>query len=343
MRFLTSLLFVATVIARPAWAAPKASVTLEVLTRPGVALGASQQWYKTLSELNLAGVQIHGGGAGDEVGVTELGSASAPAYKVISILSSDNVLILPGGKFKPADIAGLRKWFADLSDQGAEGVTQPRPAFGLTPRQLEEVNEDLKKPVVGATQGMTSNAAVRQIAAHLKFSLLANASAERELKSVKVREELSGLSCGTALAAILRPAGLVLRPSRPQGGQLEYRVEPARAGVEAWPVGWKPQAKPNKVLGELLEFLNVEIHETPVSEALEAIEGRLKVPFLYDRNAMAQQGIDPTKAQADVPEKRLTYSQILNKVLLQAKLKYELRVDEADKPFLWITTVKRVP
>jgi hypothetical protein len=47
--------------------------------------------------------------------------------------------------------------------------------------------------------------------------------------------------------------------------------------------------------------------------------------------------------QADVPEKRMTYSQILNKVLLQARLKYELRVDEADKPFLWITTVKRVP
>jgi hypothetical protein len=30
-------------------------------------------------------------------------------------------------------------------------------------------------------------------------------------------------------------------------------------------------------------------------------------------------------------------------VLSQAKLKYDLRVDESDKPFLWITTVKPAP
>ena len=36
----------------------------------------------------------------------------------------------------------------------------------------------------------------------------------------------------------------------------------------------------------------------------------------------------------------MTYSQVLGKVLMQARLKYELRVDEADKPFVWITSVK---
>ena len=36
----------------------------------------------------------------------------------------------------------------------------------------------------------------------------------------------------------------------------------------------------------------------------------------------------------------MSYSQALRRVLSQAKLKYELRVDEADKPFLWITTIK---
>ena len=193
MRLLTSLLLAAIFLTHSAWAAPKARVVLEVLTRPGVPLGASQQWYKTLSELGLAGVQIHSGGAGDELSLTEQGTPSAPAYKVVGILSSDNVLYLPGGKFKPTDTAGLRKWVANLSDQGAEGVTQPRPAFGLTRRQLEEVNEDLKKPVVGSTKGVTASAAVGQIIGRLKIPLLADESVERELKTVKVREELSGL------------------------------------------------------------------------------------------------------------------------------------------------------
>ena len=67
---------------------------------------------------------------------------------------------------------------------------------------------------------------------------------------------------------------------------------------------------------------------------------RLKVPLVYDLNAMAMHGIDPAEVEAKVPAKKMTYSQILAKVLLQAKLQYELRVDEADKPFLWITTVK---
>ena len=81
----------------------------------------------------------------------------------------------------------------------------------------------------------------------------------------------------------------------------------------------------------------------PTVEALAAIEGRLKVPFLYDRNAMALYEIDPAAVEASVPEKRMSYSLVLRRVLSQAKLEYELRVDEADKPFVWITSIKPAP
>jgi hypothetical protein len=106
-------------------------------------------------------------------------------------------------------------------------------------------------------------------------------------------------------------------------------------------VGWEPRGQRIKVLPDLFEHLNVEISDTPVSEAVEAIQSRLKVPFLFDYNAMALQDIDPAKVQAKMPGKRMTYGQVLSKVLLQARLQYELRIDEADKPFIWITTPKR--
>ena len=131
-----------------------------------------------------------------------------------------------------------------------------------------------------------------------------------------------------------------LRPERVAGGEIRYRVEKPQSGVETWPVGWKPQGRPNDVLAPLFDFLNVEIMDTSVADALAAIQGRLAVPFVYDRAAMNQHGVDLAKTMAAVPNKRLTYSLILNKVLVQAKMKYELRIDEADKPFLWITTVK---
>jgi hypothetical protein len=119
-----------------------------------------------------------------------------------------------------------------------------------------------------------------------------------------------------------------------------YMVSSSDAGGEAWPIGWKTKTGADKPLAELFEFLNVEIKETSVAEAIAAIQARVKAPFLFDTAALARHGIDPAAVQADVPEKRMTYSQILGKVLMQARLKYELRVDDADKPFLWITTVK---
>jgi len=322
----------------------KPQVTLELLTRPGLPLTASQEWHRALSGLGVASLQIRPAGTRDEMGISQQGSKSAPSYKVIGIISSDNVLHVPGGNFKPGDTAKLRKWLENLSDEGAEGVTAARSAFGMIPRQLEQVQDDLKRPVDFSTKGMPTAKAVRKIATQLKFPLTIDEAAGLELAKVEVDDELTGLSSGTALALMLRPAGLVLVPERAAGAEFGYRIAKSQAGQEAWPAGWKPKKRPNEMLGELFEFLNVEIpQDIPVPEVLEAIQARLKVPFLFDHNALALHGIDPAKATANELNKRLTYSQVLNKVLTQARLKYELRVDEADKPFLWISTVKPAP
>jgi hypothetical protein len=325
-----------------ALAAEKPRISLELLTRPNVPLTASQQWYKTLSGLGLDGLRIRQGGASDQPSVASDGSGTARAFNVVGVLGADNVLYLRGGKFAAGDTARLRKWFDELADQGVEGVTEPRTAFGLSARQLEQVMADFRRPVGSKTRGTGCADAVRRISESLAIPVEGLATSERALSAAKVGDELQGLSSGTALAALLRPLGLSLAPRRASGGRLVYEIGPARAARESWPVGWKPKTKPHQALPELLEFLNVEIADIPVSEAIAAIEGRLKVPFLFDRNAMAAHGIDLAKVPAEVPSKRMTYSQIMHKVLNEAKLKYELRVDEADHPFIWITTIKAI-
>ena len=55
---------------------------------------------------------------------------------------------------------------------------------------------------------------------------------------------------------------------------------------------------------------------------------------------MAWHEIDLSKAVATVPSKRSTLSLILQKVLHQANMKPELRLDDNDKPFYWVTTLK---
>ncbi len=264
-------------------------------------------------------------------------------YKVTGILASDNKLYLPGGKFGVRDVGQLRTWLDNLEDAGAEGVTAPRGAFGFTPGQFQEVYDDLKRPLGRSTKGVPAMQVAHQIADRVRLPFQLDPGATAALSHVTVQDELKDLSCGTALAAVLRPAGLVFRPQRQRGGPLCYRVGEPVAGEEVWPVGWKPRKRASDQLPGLFEMLNVEIAEIPVSDAVAAIEGRLEVPFIYDRTAMALHAADPAKVQAEVPAKRLSYSQVLNRVLAQAQLRYELRVDEADKPFLWITTLKPAP
>lgn len=314
-------------------------VSIEVLTRSGVPLTASQQWYKTLTDLGIEGLQIRSASPGDEMSISQTGTDAAPRYKVVGILSTDNVLYLPGGKFKHNDSGKLRSWLANLGDGGAEGVTEPRSAFGLTPRQLVEVNDDLKQTLGFSTKAQRADRAVAQLATRLKHAVELDAAQRRVLAEVTLADELSDVSCGTALAAMLRPAGLAFEPER-SGGATGYRVRKAKVGREAWPVGWRPRTRPAKAMPELFEFLNVEIKDISVAEALAAIEGRLKVPFLFDYNALAVEEIDPKTVTAAVPEKRMTYSQVLQKVLATARLKYEVRVDESEKPLIWITTIK---
>jgi hypothetical protein len=325
----------------PADAADKPRVAFEIVAEPGLPVTAAQAWYQTLTGLGIQGFRIRSGEG--EAGIENRGTKESPSYHVTGILTSDNTLHVPGAKFGQRDTAGLRKWLDTLGDRGAERVTQPRAAFGLTPSELVQVQEDLERPVTSSTLGRPALEACGAISARLRVPFVLESGAKQALAEVTINDELKGLSSGTALAAILRPAGLVLEPQRPKGGRLEYHVGRPRAGSEVWPVGWEPKQRASDVLPALYDMLNVEIQETAVAEAVDAVAGRLEVPVLYDRNALALHGADPAGTQADVPAKRMSYSQVLSRVLGQSGLEYKLRVDEADKPFLWITTVKPAP
>jgi hypothetical protein len=90
-----------------------------------------------------------------------------------------------------------------------------------------------------------------------------------------------------------------------------------------------------------LTFLNVEIENTPLAGALDAIRTRLDLPLLFDHNSLVRHRIDPTEIHVSLPAGRTYYQGALDRLLNQAQLKSDLRVDEADRPFLWISTLKK--
>ncbi len=220
-------------------------------------------------------------------------------------------------------------------------LTEPTGPFGLSAKRLVAVSEALAKPLAFSTKDKPCYQTAVKIAQGLTLKFQVDPVAKRLLKSDEVfTDELQGLSSGTALAAVIRPLGLVLVPHREQGQEMHLRIVRSGDAKESWPIGWPPQHSPGKTLPDLFRSLNVEIDDTPLPDALAAIKQRVNVPFLFDYNSMARQQIEPEKINVTLPRKKSFYNSIVRDLLRQAKLKHELRVDDAGKPFLWIASLK---
>ena len=325
--------------ASSAFGRPPIEMVLLADSTPSVMRGA-QRWIDTLSAIGVGGVQIRPAQSGEKVGIETHGTPQAPSYRVIGQLNGDNVLVLPGGQFAATDRAGLTKWLDALGTNGTAGVTEKPGAFGLLAKQTAEVRADLAQTVGFATKGMPPADAIAKIGTTLRIPIVIEAELQQALTTEEpVRDELQDLSCGTALAAILRPAGAALRPRQAAGGQLEYGLAKGGGGAQSWPIGWPPEESDGKTLPALLEAHNIELRNVPLSQAVEALGEKLKVQLLWDHNAIVKDRIDLKKG-VTIPNRKAYYVTVLRQVLGQGGLKSSLRVDDAGKPLLWITSQK---
>lgn len=327
------------------WALPSAihaagRVELELVTEARVPLTGQQEWLRRLAQVGVGNLRIRTKRPTDKPRIQVQGREEAPIYVVTGVITSNSELLVPGGRFRPGEVDRLAKWLDDLARNGPADQREPKSAFGLDGQQYERVRDDLAQPVGFSTEAMDRNEVVRRIGVRLRLPLRFDPGLFGPMEEDELAEELMGLSCGTALAYTVRPLGLCLAPRQVGVRSVEHTIVQARPKVEAWPVGWESEKPTREVLPALHEFLNVNVQGVAVTQVLEAVGKRLKVPVLLDYNAMARHGVEPDKALVNLPQTRTTHSLLLRKVLFQAKLKSELRVDEAGKPFLWVTTIK---
>jgi len=326
-------------VSSPAFGRPPVEMVLLADSTPEV-MRSAQRWIDTLSAVGVGGVQIRPAQPGEKAGIETHGTQQSPSYRVIGELNGDNVLILPGGRFAANDKAGLRKWLDALGTNGTAGVTEKPGAFGLLSKQTAEVRADLAQTVGFATKGMAPADAIAKIGGTLKIPVVIEAELQQALAAEEpVRDELQDFSCGTALAAMLRPAGAVLRPRQAAGGKLEYGLAKAGGADQTWPIGWPPEESDGKTLPVLLEAHNIELRNIPLSQAVDALAEKLKVQMFWDHNALVKDKIDLQKP-VNIPNRKAYYVTVLRQVLGQGGLKYSVRVDEAGKPLIWITSQK---
>jgi hypothetical protein len=314
-------------------------VDLELAVEERVPITGRQEWLRRLSQAGVEGFRIRSAHLGDEPKVQRRGTAEAPSYAVTGIITSDNILVVPGARFQASQVSQFAAWLRDLSEMGPVDERPAKAAFGLTVEDLERLQADLAPPLGFNTAGMSRADVIRQAAKKMATPLAADPRLAEPLSKDVVAEDLSTLSRGTALAYVLRSPGLCLVP-RAEPGRVSLSIVEARSDMQIWPIGWEPEKPGREVKPEMFELLNVNVNGVPVTTALDAIAKRLELPILLDHNAVARFGLEPDKAIVKLPPSRWTYSATLSKALFQARLKSELRIDDADRPFLWVTSLK---
>lgn len=313
-------------------------VELEVVSSGGQ-LGAEQQVMQMLSGVGADRVSVRSARnrVSPSVEETELGGTIS--VRVVGVMDGSKIR-LPGGVFSTRDAAGIRDFIQKIRDDGSDVTLADKKAFGLTSEQLVSVYEDLSAEVEPATKGLPSNQIVNRLVEGLQNEVTFSRTARAALDDTVVLEEYQGLSTGTTLAGVLRPLGLVLVPTREQGQALRFQIAASDEVEEHWPVGWPIENPPVEVAPELFEKLDdVAINQFALKDALDAIQGRVGVPFLYDQNSLARSGVDLSQLEVTLVKKRMMYYTVIRKLVTQNRpsLSLELRRDENDKPFLWIS------
>lgn len=333
-----AVVLVAALCSATASAAPR--VDMEIALAPGFMSTDLASWHQLLTGAGVDNLRL--GGSGNETKKLEIEQPEGTAgthYRVYGVITASNELLLPGAKFGRNDRTALAKWVADLKAGGPPKKPGAKPVpFGLQPMQLEAIAKDLGTQADFSTTGVTLKKVIIEVGARTTNPIVAEPQIAAGLDAMeKVPGELKGLACGTVMAAALRREGLSMIPRTTSTGTLEYFITRARAGQDVWPVGWPAEKPIPEMLPDLFTLRNVAIDDIPASQLLQVVADRVKLPMLFDEQALLEKKIDASKIKIKIPEGKLGYQGVLDRAMFQANMKHEVRIDDAGRPFLWIT------
>jgi hypothetical protein len=311
-----------------------ASVQLELIGDAKGGAMAFQEWMQILGKAGIPNVRIRTANDADKPGIIQRGDA----YVVTGVILSRDELLLPGGRFRRGEMGRLTEYLRGVGEGETAGKKQKGP-YGLTSDQFAKLRSQLASPVGFVTDRMTGRQMVEKTISRSNLDLKLDATAARALDEVQVDADLIDVASGTALAYVLQSGGYGLVPDR-DGRSVTLAIEKLRPGLQTWPVGQTSEESLTQKAPALYEFLNVNVQNVAIGTALDSIAKRLKMPILVDRAALARQHLDLKNKRVTLPHARTTYSLALRKLLFQAGMKFEVRFDDGDSPFLWITSVK---
>lgn len=297
----------------------------------------AQRWRQVFEKFDV-GVRIRQPLPGDKAEVTESIRGTFRLVKIVGELDRQGRLIVPGRTFTTEQTGPLKEWLNELQTFGAQGAPEGKPRWGLSETQFDRVLEQLQAPIATPVRGKTVAEALGQLPMAPGLSVKFHTSSSvlyEQGKLSPVNEELTGLSCGTGLAFLLREIGLGYRPLRNPAGEIELMVQPLTAISDPWPVGWKVEdvVPRDQIVPGLFKMVTTGFENARLSDVLDAIEEKSGTIVLTDHAACAEKRIDLQAVVVNYPLKRTAWALLLRSAIGQARLSVQYLQDEAGTGF----------
>ncbi|MCA9058163.1 MAG: hypothetical protein KDA85_06675 [Planctomycetaceae bacterium] len=319
---------------------------IEILTQPQPGYGIkAQEWGREFQQTRFV-PRFREARRGERMRVENIDSRDRRVVHVVGGLDRDGTISIGDQKFRITEMEQLKALLEEYARWGASGPLKERPHWGLDEEQLRTMMNQLNAPVGRPVELQSALTAADSIELPAQFRLTFTPAARARLAEFPPDPnagsiEMNGLSKGTALALALAQFGLGFRPIMAPNGQVELQVDTGTEASNLWPIGWTSQESITTVVPSYSRNIDIDdLDNVAVTGLLQIIAERMKVPHYYSANELQAAGIDVESLTYSRKKSSISPFRLLTLVAATHKMGIDLRVDEAGKPFLWVTTSK---
>ncbi len=239
--------------------------------------------------------------------------------------------------FRYADRGRLQAFFKKLHAEGVPGPDPASPLWGLSKIQFDLLQAELKQPSQFDLKDQPLEKFLAELRGRTKLAIKTTPDIQQRTGATRLTGTTGELSRGAALAFVLGQHGLAWEPRQGDAGGVTVLVMSREDSKRPWPVGIAPEIFTADVAPVLMTNTRYKTDNTPLAEVLTVFRRELKMDVLLDAASLAERDFDADKLRSTVLITGGTFTSAIRKTLAPMSLKHELRIDEANRPFLWVT------
>ena len=324
-------------------APPHRTLEVEVLiqSQPSYRINA-QEWGRVFQQLGYS-VKFREPRGGESPRIEDQDSDDILSTRVVAAMAADGTIRVGNQKFDTETTQPLILALEEIRKHGAKGPPDSSPTWGLTDDQFKDVVQLLAAPVESPIELQSSILALESIGLpgnmKMKFTDAAREMAfGKKPATTPDTIELQGFTKGSAISIVLSQYGLGFRPRFVAPGHFDIEIDRGNEANNLWPIGWKPEQSFSEILPAYFRAIPLDVEDVTIDALVGAISEKIAVPYFSSASVLKAKGLDIYAMKYTRKNDRISPARLLTAIGDKMDFGFDVRVDEAGKMFLWVTT-----